>query len=143
MSVLSQTVTWMEEGLNIPCSTEDWFCFVTNKCLLCLWLLKLGSISVTGCSCFSQEIKGRFTVAFNLNAPVEFEYFSQLYWETKEGSLTGLSTVLHNFLIFFLFRILTSRCLCFIMELLTRTHYSCCHNTYLVRESFVSWNEYT
>lgn len=33
MSVLHQTVTWTEERLNIPCSTEDWFCSVTNKCL--------------------------------------------------------------------------------------------------------------
>lgn len=33
MSVLPQTVAWKEEGLDIPCSTEDWFCSVTNKCL--------------------------------------------------------------------------------------------------------------
>lgn len=39
---------------------------------------------------FSHKIKGRFTVAFNQNAPVEFEYFSQLYWEAKESSLTRL-----------------------------------------------------
>lgn len=92
MSVLSQTVNWTEEGLNIPCSTEDWFCSITNKCLLCLWSITIRVyLCYRACFFFPQEIKGRFAVAFNQNAPVEFEYFSQLYGGEKEGSLTSLS----------------------------------------------------
>lgn len=94
MSVLSQTVNWTEERLNIPCSTEDCFCSVTNKCLYAYGLLQLGSIYVTGPVLFPQEIKGRFAVAFNQNAPVEFEYFSQLYGGEREGSWTSLSVTL-------------------------------------------------
>lgn len=32
----------------------------------------------------SQEIKGKFAVAFNQSAQVEFGYFGKLYWECAD-----------------------------------------------------------